>query len=311
MLIKVKQSGKNYQLFDPFIGPLATVNESSWEIIKAVKNHGLEKAVAKISELYEIDKKTATADIKVVINNLNCLGINIENISLKISKERYAPRSVEFVITPRCNCECIYCQSSWTRDNKIELSTEQIKKVLSDLSSIGTWCVWLECGGVLLREDIFEIFEYSEKLEIAVVIFISGSLVNDKIAKKLSSFKNLRIQVDLDSSNPEHHDFQRGLPGDFNKTVDGIKTLMKYDIMPQIAMIVTKYNLNDIVETTDLVHKLGIQYFFLGPTGYFYGRANENKNSLQFNKTEIKKLKDTFVKVQNKYKDDMIVSLST
>jgi len=311
MLIKVKKAGEDFQLCDTFIGPIATVNESSWEMIKAVKKHGADKAVTEIANLFEIDKETAKEDIDNVIETLKDIGVKVEDISLKVSDEEYAPRSVEFVISPECNCECIYCQSSWTRDNKIALSTEQIKTVLTDLSTIGCWCAWVECGGVLLRKDIFEIFSHAEEIEMAVVIFISGSTVNDDIAKKLASYKNLRVQVNLDSCIAKHHDFQRGLPGDFEKSVEGIKTLKKHGIVPQVAMIVTKYNLDDVKATADFVHNLGIEYFFLGPTGYFYGRANENKDFLRLNSLEIKKLKDMLVNVQEKYKDKMIVSLST
>jgi hypothetical protein len=56
---------------------------------------------------------------------------------------------------------------------------------------------------------------------------------------------------------------------------------------------------------------LGVKYFFVGPTGYFYGNAYKNKDALRLNKNDIKKLKDSLVKVQKKYKHDMIVALST
>jgi len=148
-------------------------------------------------------------------------------------------------------------------------------------------------------------------LEIAVAIFISGALINDEIAMKLSSFKNLRVQVDLDSSISKHHDLQRGLSGDFEKTVRGIKTLIDHGMVPQIAMIITKHNLDDIGKTADFVHKLGIKYFFLGPTGYFYGNAYKNKEVLRLNKNEIKKLKENLLKAQKKYEGDMVVALST
>jgi len=311
MLIKALKSGEDIQLFDTFIGLLAVVNETSWEIIKAVKKHGSEKAAKEIANLFEIDEQTTRRDIDIVIQNLKKTGINIEDISLSLSKDKYAPRSVEFVITPRCNCNCIYCQTSDVRKNKIELSTEKVKEILTDLSRLGTWCVWLECGGVLLREDIFEILEYAKKLELAIVLFISGMLVTDEIAKKFSSFKNLRVQVDLDSSRSAHHDLQRGVPGGFEKTLKGIENLKRHDIVPHVAMIITKYNIDDIEDTVDFLYDLGIKYLFLGPTAYFSGRAYKNKDKLYLGKEEIKKMKKTLDKVQKKYEGELCIALST
>ncbi len=311
MIIKALKSGENIQLFDTFIGLLATVNETTWEIIKAIKKEGVKKAVKDIACLFEIDEKIAKEDIYNVIGDLKDAGIKIEDISLNISNKKYVPRSIEFLITSKCNSNCIYCQNSHIRDNKIELSTEKIKETLNDLSTLGTWCVWLECGGVLLRKDIFEILGHTEKLELASILFISGINVTEEIAKKLSYFKNLRIQVDIDSCIPEHHDLQRGLPGAFEKTIEGIKNLKKYGITPHIAMIITKYNIDDIEKTADFVNTLGVKYLFVGPTGYFFGRAYDNRDKLCLSKDNVKKLEKTLEKIQKKYEGKMCISLST
>jgi len=311
MLIKAIKLGNKIQLFDTFIGLIATINETTWEIIKSLKEYGKEKSVKIISDLFETDEKTAREDINDVITNLENLGIKIKHISLSLTKEKYSPRSVEFLITQECNCNCIYCQSSDTRKNQINLSTEKIKEVLTDLVKLGNWCVWLECYGVLLRKDIFEILDHAKKIETAIVLFINGILVTEEIAKKFSSYENLRIQIIIDSYIPEHHDLQRGVKGCFQKTIKAIEILKKYNITPHIGMIITKYNINDIDKTIDLVYGLGIKYMFIGPTAYFTGRAYENKDKLILSRDEVIKIKSAINNAQKKYEGKMSISLST
>jgi len=91
--------------------------------------------------------------------------------------------------------------------------------------------------------------------------------------KKAEEFKKAGLQfaqISLDGSKPETHDFFRGVPGSFEKTVRGIKNCVAEDMFVEVATTATRYNVNEVPALIDLTAKLGADWFMLYnfiPTG--------------------------------------------
>lgn len=287
------------------------INETTWEIIKAVKKHGLNNAVNSLSGLFKISKKEAKEDIEIVLKNLKNLGINIEDIPLKEPREIYAPRIVHFDVTSNCNSNCIYCLSSDRMKKQKDLSTKKIMDVLKELSSLGTWILTISGGEPLLRDDIFKILDYAKEKEISIRLFTNGILIDDLTAKKLSKYKDtMIIQVSLDSNNPKHHDIQRGMKGSYLKTVNGIKNLIKHDIKTVVSSVITPITLQDVEATADFIHKLGIGYLRIGNANLYSNKAKYNKDKIELDEKQVKVLGEKIKKLAETYKSSMKFSLS-
>ncbi len=60
--------------------------------------------------------------------------------------------------TARCNLKCIHCHARGGEATEEELSTDEAKTVLKDLSKIAEFRTFVFAGGEpLIREDLFEL----------------------------------------------------------------------------------------------------------------------------------------------------------
>jgi MoaA/NifB/PqqE/SkfB family radical SAM enzyme len=302
MILKIVKTDDGIQLFNPYKNTFYNFSHTSWKIIKLIKKYGRDKAVNRIMKLFDIDKKNAIEDIQTVLANIKLMDINIDDIPLLIQHKKYIPRMVQFDVTPRCNSNCIYCFSSDLMSKKDELSTEKIFEVIKELNNQGLWIITISGGEPLLRSDIFKILDLTAKLNIVTWLNTNAILIDNETAKKLSKFSNLFVQVSLDSSNPNHHDKLRGKKGSFNKTIKGIKNLMKYKINPRISTTVTPINFNDVKETVDFLYNIGIRSIRIGNARSGAGRGLINKDQLYLNINQLKLLGEIIINSNKKYK---------
>lgn len=309
-MLKVKQKEKYIQIYDPFRNIKYNLSKTSWEMIKLIKKHGKEDVIPEIMKLFNIDEKNAREDVETILNNFKLLKLNFEDVSTEISTSKYAPRRTQFDITTRCNQKCLYCASANLMSHTDVISTEKIIETLKSLYDKGMWILVISGGEPFLREDIFKILDFTNKLDIVTWVYSNGTLIDEKVAKKLVSYKKMLIQISLDSSNPEHNDLQRGVKGSFEKTVNGIKNLIKNGIIPTVAITVTPNNFNDIEKTIDFLYNLGIKQVRLAPASINYGKAEKNKEKLSITPEEIKLLGKKIGKLNEQYDGKMFFSVS-
>jgi len=189
-----------------------------------------------------------------------------------------------------------------------EMSTLQVINIINQLPELGTWLLCISGGEPLLRKDIFKILGHIEKQEIAIWFLTNGMLINEQVAEQLASIRTLTmIQLSLDSCVPEHHDFHRGVKHAFEKTTQGIENLVKYNITPEIEMVITHINLDDIEETIAYLYNLGVKKVKIGPALTTTGKGLHNKKKLVLNTDELKLTGERIVKLQKKYKSSMYI----
>jgi len=310
-MLKVGKNNNGVELFSPHTNMIYNISETTWEIIKSVKKYGKEKAIQKNSSLFNISEKESKEDIETVLKNLKKLNINLNELPIDLDGEKLNIRIVHFDITSKCNSKCIYCLSSNRIDRKGDLSTKKILETIKELNDLGMWVLTISGGEPLLRRDIFEILDCLKKINIPIRFFTNGILINDTIAEKLSHYKDLMtIQISLDSSNAEHHDAQRGVKGSFEKTVKGIKNLMKYNCVPVISTVITQLTLKDVEETADFLHELGINYVRIGDAKICSEASISNKKIVNLKLDQARALGKKIISINRKYKSSMKFSLS-
>lgn len=110
-------------------------------------------------------------------------------------------------VTHACNQHCKHCYLNGSINNQIaEMSTEQIKKIITDFKLQEGRYIILTGGEPIMRSDIFEILDYIEVLEIPFN-FASNSLgMTKKRLEKLASYKYLDMYfTSLLGVNTEKH----------------------------------------------------------------------------------------------------------
>jgi len=180
-------------------------------------------------------------------------------------------RMVAWEVTRSCNLSCVHCRASAQKGPYPgELSTEEGKKLLEEIAAFSTPVIILTGGEPLLREDIYELAAYGDRLGLRMVLATNGTLVTEEIARRMREVGIQRVSISLDGPEAESHDAFRQMSGAFAGSLAGIDALKKAGMEFQINTTITSSNRHQLSALMDLAVRLGAaahHIFLLVPTG--------------------------------------------
>ena len=182
-----------------------------------------------------------------------------------------APRIIAWELTRSCNLSCVHCRAASEFGHYPgELSTDEIKATIDNITSITNPILILTGGEPLLRPDIWEIIDYAQEKGASPVVSTNGTLLTEEVAQNLAKHNIPRISISIDFPNAEMHDKFRGEEGAFAASIEGIKRTKAHGVGVQVNTTVTKMNHNMLEEMHDLALSLDLDafhIFLLVPTG--------------------------------------------
>lgn len=182
-----------------------------------------------------------------------------------------APRIVAWEITRSCNLACAHCRAaSEYGAYEGELSLDEAKALIDNITSITDPILILTGGEPLLRPDIWDIAAYARDAGAYPVIGTNATLIDDAAAKRMADLGIPRISVSLDFPTAEAHDGFRGQPGAFEGALRGIETARAHGVGVQVNTTITKMNWQLAEDMHDLAERVGAEAFhpfLLVPTG--------------------------------------------
>jgi len=180
------------------------------------------------------------------------------------------PYHAQWLLTRRCNYRCKGCTVWRERENRKEISTEEVKEGLDILEKLGVVEIVLSGGNPLLREDIAEIIDYSSQRFITTV-YDNGSMALEKIdALRNADF----VAISLDTLNEEKNDYIKGVPGAWKRAMAAIEILQKEGISVGVSPTISQLNLNEIIDFTKYFTYNGIPVWYCL---YWYDYPSENR----------------------------------
>ncbi|MCK4820457.1 radical SAM protein, partial [bacterium] len=183
----------------------------------------------------------------------------------------YKLRIVQLSLVDKCNLNCIYCYATERPESTNKLTQEEHFKLIADINGISEKVnIVLTGGEPLLSPYALELAEYAKVYNNQVQLLTNGTLITEQNAKRISDIFSL-VKISIDGSTPAIHDFHRG-KGTFSKTMRGFELLKKHNASVQIAMTVTKKNIQDVDAMTK---RFGSRLIF-APL-FVAGRAKTNK----------------------------------
>ena len=171
------------------------------------------------------------------------------------------PQSVTFELTLRCNLSCQMCPLDLPRimhdksdpdfiksRQQAELSTEEVKRVITDIAEMGVGDMTITGGEVFLRKDVFEIVEHITATPIHLCINTNGWFLRPDEARQLVSLKPHALSISIDGPDDLHDEIRRG-KGSFRRLLEGIRNVQeaKRELgvkRPKIGITVTVSALN-------------------------------------------------------------------
>ena len=173
------------------------------------------------------------------------------------------PISVHFDVTYRCNERCTHCYLD--HEDRGELTTEEIRDILTQLADAGVFLLSFSGGEVFLRRDFFEIVTIARRLLFNVKVKTNAVMIREAQARQLRELGVEQVQISVYSHRPEVHDAITKLPGSLKRTVQAIRLLKSAGLKVSMANVLMTTNLCDHDGVKALARELGVSYT-LDPT---------------------------------------------
>jgi MoaA/NifB/PqqE/SkfB family radical SAM enzyme len=162
-------------------------------------------------------------------------------------------------LTSHCNLSCRHC---YIRDNstKDELTTDEIFRIIDEITDAGCLNLLLTGGEPLLRPDFKEIYAYARKKGLIVSLFTNGTLMDEETAQLLKKFMPFSVEITLYGASPETCESFTGIRGTYDSCMNGIKLLVEHKVPLSLKTMVTTINKHELPEMIAFSESLGLDF---------------------------------------------------
>ena len=184
------------------------------------------------------------------------------------------PQRVYWETTRACDLACRHCRAEAAPDaDPDELSTSEGLALLDHLTAFGDPLphLVLTGGDPLKRADLFDLIGAARSRGFRVSVAPSATpLLTAAAMRDLRAADVDAISLSLDGSTAQRHDFIRGIPGTFERTVEGARVARQVELPFQVNTLVCEETVDDLPAIYDRVVTMGAarwSLFFLVTVG--------------------------------------------
>ena len=180
--------------------------------------------------------------------------------------ERF-PLSCQWEITCRCNLRCVMCYTDcFNRPDMIrnELSTDEIIRIMDELSDAGCVELCLTGGEVLARPDFFDIYEHAKAKGFLITLFTNGTLITEAVADRLAGLPPRRIEISLHGITERTFEEVTQGRGSFQRCMKAIHLLLERNLSLVLKTTAMTVNKDEILAIKQYVNGLGRVGYKLG-----------------------------------------------
>ena len=219
---------------------------------------------------------------------------------------------LQWHLSENCNLKCLHCYQE--NHKPIQLKYEQLeniykqyKELLKKLKMKGH--INITGGEPLCNPHLFKILELIKEDEenITFSILTNGTLINEKIAKKIKEYNPYYVQVSLEGGK-KTNDYIRG-KGTYKMIARGITNLKKQGIFTSISFTATKLNYKEFPKVVKYARKYHVNNVW---SDRYIPLGNSEDKNLALNFDETREYLEIMNKERNKirYKKHNITTIS-
>jgi radical SAM protein with 4Fe4S-binding SPASM domain len=224
----------------------------------------------KIRSIYRVGSETARKDYEKLVYTISTLAqtdkvcpmtfLDVKTVE-PFAQQLSAPLRMDLALTFRCQNNCVHCYAGGPHETA-ELSTEEWKRVIDKLHSIGVFILTFTGGEPTLREDLVELQLYAQDRGMVTGLVTNGRRLKDKsYSERLDKAGLDFVQVTLESHKPKTHDLMTAAKGSWKETVAGIRNAVSSRMYVTTNTTLSKYNAGDFLDTMDFLKELGVAAF--------------------------------------------------
>lgn len=173
------------------------------------------------------------------------------------------PMSVQVELTNKCNnTNCIHCKRH-TWPSVGEMSTKDVKNLISELVRLRVRTVTLSGGEPTLRTDFVDILQHAHNEGLKTSVLTNGLNIDYDLACALTKFSDW-VRVSLDGSNETVYERIRRTKGGFGKVQQSITNLEKAKSNNNekceigICYTIQRWNMDDVPSMIDFIRGLNL-----------------------------------------------------
>lgn len=178
---------------------------------------------------------------------------------LETTLTKFIPFNVIFELTYRCNLRCQHCYIPEINRHKEELTTEEVKSVVSQLADLGCLYLTYTGGEVLLRPDFFELCYHAKRLGFALRIFTNGTLVTPQIADKIAEIMPMSVDISIYGKKAGTHDRVTRARGTWERSMNAVRLLRERGVRTVMKVPLMNLNVAEYQEIRRLAEELGAE----------------------------------------------------
>ena len=173
-------------------------------------------------------------------------------------------RGLDFLwleITRRCNLACVHCYASSSPQLPLieRMAFGDWCRVIDEARAVGCRRLQFIGGEPTIHPDLGRLLEYADEAGFRrCEVFTNLTVVRDDLAR---TFKRLGVLVHFSfySFDPAVHDQITGQRGSFERTVDGIRQLVRRRVRLAAGIITVPQNAAQIKKTRATLRRLGVR----------------------------------------------------
>ena len=190
------------------------------------------------------------------------------------------PLAVLLEVTHRCPLQCPYCSNPIELDRaRSELTTEEWKKVLSELAELGVLQVHFSGGEPTARKDLVELVKHANDVGLYTNLITSAVLLTREKLAELADAGLSHVQISFQGSEAASADRVAGLKDAHNKKIEVAKWTRELDLPLTVNAVMHRQNLHQLPDIIQMAVDLDADRLEVANVQY-YGWALKNRAAL-------------------------------
>lgn len=179
---------------------------------------------------------------------------------------------VVWYVTARCPLACRHCADRPEADGDAEsgeLSTDEGRRLLSDLADLGVSAVRFAGGDPLCRDDLVDLVAHASDVGLRPVLSTNGTRLTDERALELATAGLAAVDVSVAGLSDLNDDY-RGVDGAFVATLEGLQASLRAGLATGLEYTVTGATAVDLPSVIDTFRAGGVDRLRIahGPTNW-------------------------------------------
>jgi PqqA peptide cyclase len=207
-------------------------------------------------------------------------GVAVPQKSDSVAEEIGIPLAVLLEVTHRCPLQCPYCSNPLELERGgAELSTEEWKRVLSELAEIGVLQVHFSGGEPTARKDLVELVQHASDAGLYSNLITSAVLLTRDRLAALADAGLCHVQISFQGNEPAVADRVAGYNNAHARKIEVARWTRELDLPLTVNAVMHRQNLHQLLDMIEMAVALDANRLEVANVQY-YGWALKNRAAL-------------------------------